>query len=971
MLYDLKRSHYCDASTFEVNKLPPRAYFIPFSTREEAQKATLETKRYSSPKVRCLNGLWDFAFFPKPRELPELFDTDSESFSSIDVPACWQFRGYGKPFYVNVRYQFPYDPPKIPTVDPVGKVFSLQGSDYGIKPRWVRPKDEYNFAGVYRKKLELSGNARRVISFLGVASCLELYVNGQFVGYSEGSHNTAEFDITPYCRQGENEILALVRRRCNGSYLECQDMFRNTGIFRDVLLYEIGQHDLWDYTVKTEKEGDTYRLTLTGEVNADCHLSVTLQGHGLDISQEMDSQGGSFTCVFEGLSVTQWNAEKPTLYDLYIDTPTSAVRHRQGFKTVKILGDVFTLNGQKIKLKGVNHHDTHPKNGYCLTPQEIMRDIRLCKDYNMNALRTSHYPPDPLLLEACDELGLYVIDEGDIETHGTFAMQFPPSYNSISHDAAWQAHFLDRIARLYGRDKNRTGIILWSLGNESGGYRNTDACYHYLKERSDIPVHYESVIHSSRVAYDVASEMYPAVEKVRAVGQHKRRKKQLNDRPYIMCEYAHAMGVGPGGVEEYWQEIYRYDNLMGGCVWEMADHAVLEADGSYTYGGDHGEFEHDSNFCVDGLFYPDRTPSTGAKLIRHVYRPIRIRHVEGSRFEAFNTLAFTGSAGYSVQAIFPDGHTEEVKLDLAPMAKAEFTLEGFSNSLTDVIFAVTDSQGTEVSREQCVFSIPVVQDPAVYPGLPMGLDIVEGKITYSKGDKRLTVSDPYTILFRVPTDNDRDFSLKTAMDDFTKQREEILKTVVANSRILVQTKITCRSQVFLCTDTYESCEAGILVTSRLKCLKGSGKLPRFGKAFRLDGSFSAVTYTGRNGESYRDMKDHTQIREVSCRVEDMVEPNIKPQESGNRCDCSRVSITDGEMEFAVLAVDQPFELGIKPYTDRALLEMRHRCDEAATGTYLTVSAFQMGVGTGSCGPATREEYTFPVKGEYTLRFILC
>ena len=970
MLYDLKRTHYCDSATFEVNKLPPRAYFIPFATGEEAAKAKLGTKRYESSKVLCLNGEWDFAFFPKPSELPDLFDTDSQVFSAIDVPSCWQFRGFARPFYVNARYQFPYDPPHIPTLEPVGKVFSLQGSDYGIKPRWVTPKEEYNFAGVYRRRLSLSGEKRRVISFLGVASCLELYVNGRFVGYSEGSHNTAEFDITPYCRQGDNELLVLVRRWCSGSYLECQDMFRNTGIFRDVLLYEMAEHDLWDYTVKTEKTGERYRLNLTGEVNADCPVSVRLQGYGLDISREMQSEGGRFTCVWEDLPVTQWNAEAPALYDLYIHTPGCAVRHRLGFKSVEIRGDVFTLNGEKIKLKGVNHHDTHPQNGYCLTPQEILQDIRLCKQYNMNALRTSHYPPDPLLLEACDELGLYVIDEADIETHGTFLMQFPPSYNSISQDTAWRAHFLDRVARLYGRDKNRAGIILWSLGNESGGYRNTDACYDYLKTHSAIPVHYEGVIHTGRVCYDVASEMYPPVEKVRAVGLHKRKKKLLNRRPYLLCEYAHAMGVGPGAVEEYWQEIYRFDNLMGGCVWEMVDHAVLEADGSYTYGGDHGEFEHDSNFCVDGLFYPDRTPSTGAKLIRHVYRPIRIRHIQGDRFEAFNTLSFTPGAGYAIQAIFPDGCSRSFSLDIAPMGKAEFTLEG-CQGVTDVIFRVTDPQGREVSREQTVFEIPVVQDPAVYPGLPMGLDIVDGKITYSKGDKRLTVSDPYTVLFRAPTDNDRDFSLKTVMDDFIPQKEQILKTVIANSSILVQTRITCRAQEFLCTDTYESCEAGILVTSRLKCLKGSGNLPRFGKAFRLDSSFSAVTYTGRNGESYRDMKEHTQIQSVSCRAADMIEPNIKPQESGNRCDCSRVTVTDGETEFTVLAVDQPFELGIKPYTDRALLAMRHRCDEISTGTYLTVSAFQMGIGTGSCGPATRPEYTFPVKGEYTLRFILC
>ncbi len=969
MLYELDRTHYHRFDIIELNKLPPRSYFIPYPNRESTENVPLERRRYASSKVRCLNGDWDFLFYNQPGDLPEVLDTDTQVFDTLDVPSCWQFRGIAQPFYVNTRYQFPYNPPHIPTEDQAGKTFCLMGSDYGIKPRWQEPKGEYNFVGVYRKKFEIQGEQRRILSFLGVASCLDLYVNGKFVGYSEGSHNTAEFDISAVCVSGENELVAVVRRWCTGTYLECQDMFRNTGIFRDVLLYELAPEDIYDFTAKTEQAGESYRLRISGTLESDTPVTVCLTGHGLELDAHAVCENGEFSCVLENLEVIQWNAEKPVLYDLYLQTQSCCVHHRIGFKNVRIHGDVFTLNGQKVKLKGVNHHDTSAENGYCLTPEEILRDVKLCKKFNMNTIRTSHYPPDPLLLEACDEYGIYVVDEADIETHGTFVMQVPPSYNSLSHDLAWKNHFLDRVQRLYGRDRNRTGIILWSLGNEAGGYRNTDACYDFLKERTDIPIHYEGVIHSARIAYDVGSEMYPPLEKVRRVALHKRREKPLNNRPYFMCEYAHAMGVGPGAVEEYWQEIYGHDNLMGGCVWEMVDHAVLEADGSYTYGGDHGEWAHDSNFCVDGLFYPDRSPSTGAKLIRHVYRPIRVRHVEDCRYEFFNTLAFTDASEYTVTACRPDGLHIPVQISLPPMGKAEMELPLCPPEGDSVTFVVT-KDGEEVSREQIVFRVPVVTEPEMFAGLPMGLDIVDGKISFTKGDKTIHVSDPYTILFRVPTDNDRDFFLKTAMDDFIPQVEQVEKTVIGKSCITIRSRITCRKQVFQCTDTYESCAEGVLVTSRLRCVKGGGDLPRFGKAFFLDSCFDRVTYTARNGESYRDMFDHCQIETVNCRVADMVEPNIKPQESGSRYQCSFASLTDGETEFSVTAVDKPFELGIKPYSDRELLTMKHRPDEIRTGTYLTVSAFQMGIGTGSCGPATRPEYRFDAKKEYTLRFIL-
>lgn len=971
MLYELDRTHYHRFDICRINTLEPRAYFIPFPDRQTADGVTLAGKRYASAKVKCLNGDWDFLFYNDPGELPRLLDTEAERFQTLDVPSCWQFRGYGRPFYLNTRYQFPFDPPKIPMEEPVGETFFLAGGESGIKPRRVKPRGEYNFAGVYRKKLRLEDTCRRrILSFLGVASCIDLYMNGQFVGYSEGSHNTAEFDLTGFCIPGENELVAVVRRWCTGSYLECQDMFRNTGIFRDVLLYELGEGDILDFVVSTRKEATGYCLFASVMLTGDAPVTVTLRGSGLEVTEQSQSKENAATFTLRDLPVIQWSAEKPVLYDLYLETPSCCIRHRLGFREVAIRGDVFTLNGQKLKLRGVNHHDTSPTNGYYLTPEEILRDVRLCKEYNINTIRTSHYPPDPLLLEACDEYGIYVADEADIETHGAFTMQFPPSFNRLSQDEKWQPRYLDRVRRMFERDKNHTCIVMWSLGNESGGFRNQDACYRYLKERSDLPVHYEGAVHTGRVAYDVGSEMYPTVEKVRQVGLHKRREKQLNDRPYFMCEYAHAMGVGPGAVEEYWREIYRYDNLMGGCVWEMVDHGVLEKDGSYTYGGDHGEFIHDRNFCVDGLFYPDRTPSTGAKIIRHVYRPIRVRHIRDCRYEFFNTLSFTDAGEYRVTALLPEGKTVPVSLSLPPLGKAELELPDCPATATDVTFVVEDSRGREVSREQIVFSIPVVTRPEVLHGLPMGLDLINGKLSFRKGDRTLHVSDPYTVLFRAPTDNDRDFALRTAMDDFIPQTEEITRTVVGNSSLRVETKITCRKQTFLCIDTYESCQEGILVTSRLSCLRGRGKLPRFGKAFRLPESFDRVSYTGRNGESYRDMKDHTQIERVACGVSQMTEPNIKPQESGNRCDCSFVSLTDGETVFSVTAVDAPFELGIKPYSDRELLTMTHRRDEVRTGTYLTISAFQMGIGTGSCGPATRPEYCFDARKEYTLRFIL-
>jgi len=973
--YSINTSNYHSFDVYEINKLPARSYFIPYPDRAGADGVSLKEKRYRSSKVLCLNGEWDFKFYPRPAQLPAVLDMDAVDFDKIDVPACWQFRGYDKPFYVNIRYQFPYKPPVIPTTEKAGKVFSWIGCDQGISPRWKDPGEEYNFVGVYRRPLHIDDASKHyVISFLGVASCLDLYLNGSFIGYSEGAHNTAEFDLSGKLNAGENELVVVVRRWCTGTYLESQDMFRNNGIFRDVLLRVSEPEDLWDIDAKTEKTGDTYKLTLTAQALSDTQITFTLEGHGLSKTAAVSTKGKTAQVTFDNLAVTEWSAEDPVLYHIYFETSSGCVKERVGFRTVEIRGDVFLVNGKKIKFKGVNHHDTSPTNGYTMTPDEIERDVRICKEFNIDTIRTSHYPPDPLLLELAEELGVYIVDENDLETHGTFAHQLPPTYNSISHDPKWQPRYLDRITWLYQRDKVHgcTAIVMWSLGNEAGGFNNTDAMYDYLKAHSGLPVHYESAVHCKREAYDVGSEMYPTVKMVHDVGEKRRKQKRLNDRPYFMCEYAHAMGVGPGNTEAYWREIYRYDSLMGGCVWEMVDHAILHEDGSYTYGGDHGEWEHDKNFCVDGLFYPDRRPSAGAQIIRFIYRPIRVAHLGGNRFEVFNTTAFSVGR-YRLDFRWNDGSCVTLTPDTPPLTKqtVQVALGKEVDGTQMVTVAVTDTKtGQVVSEEQMVLARKVRGVPVTCP-IPEGWSVGSGRLVHTRGGRTvLAGAEQATLLYRAATDNDTDPFFRNTMAPYAAQSEEVVSSQRTANGWQVVTKVSNRKGKFTVTDTYEGTEDGVLVTSVLHCTSGGGIVPRFGKCFRLDEVFDAVRYVGRCGESYADMKEQFPIKDVTCAVADMTEPNIRPQESGNRCDCTLASVSDGKVRVSFEAVDAPFELGIKPYTDQALCAMKHRQDEVRTGTYVTIQAFQQGIGTGACGPGIMPEFQYRAKQDYVLRFLI-
>ena len=978
MEYRFNTTNYASFEMIQDNVLPSRSYFIPYSSKEKMEGMPLLKKRYSSDKVEVLNGRWDFRFYKDPNEMPAVFKTEEIAFDKVSVPSCWQFTGYMKPFYLNTRYQFPFDPPKIPTTGKVGKIFWLFGSDTGLKPSFVTPEEEYNSVGVYRRFLKIQDLSKRyILSFLGVASCIDVYLNGTYVGYSEGSHNTCEFDISPFLKEEENELVCVVHRWCTGTYLECQDMFRNNGIFRDVLLYACEKEDILDYSFMTSYKNGKYTASIAAWGFSNTPCKVTLIGPNIHKEAEITiEKDGPTLLIFPDLEAEEWTAETPILYDLVLETKTSAIKTKVGFKHIEIEGNLYKLNGHLIKFKGVNHHDTHPKTGYVMTPEDILKDLTLCKEFNIDTIRTSHYPPDPLLLELADEMGIYIIDEADIETHGAQMMTFPPDFSRISKDIYWAGHYVRRAQQMYERDKNHPSIVMWSLGNESGGYACQDAMAAYLKQHTDIPLHYESAVHTKKIAYDIASQMYPPASDLHLIGEGKHKQKKFMDRPYFLCEYSHAMGVGPGDVESYWKEIYAYDNLLGGCVWEMNDHAVWHEDGTYTYGGDHGEYMHDGNFCVDGLFFPDRTPSSGAKHLKHVYRPIRVTSLGDNQFEIFNTTAFSNASRYVLRFAKDKEVFFEGTFDIEPLSKKTVTIPCPEAQEEEDYFVEVTAKDTatekNVSLEQLILKESFIKEETLEKSALPEAFFVDEKGTVTYGALRSCLED--TLLYRAATDNDR--PLVTVIHPplyvplFYDMKETLVSIDRSPEKVTVKKVLSSKKLVFEETTTYTGTKEGVLVTGTLHPVKGKTFLPRYAKAFQMEKLFDEVAYYGRNGESYVDMKYHAPIQQVSCHVKEMTENYIRPQESGNRADTRTVSLSNGKETYTFTAVGKAFDLGIKPYSDRELISMKHTKDIKCTGTYIALSAFQAGIGTGSCGPISSDVYQYPMDKDYTFSFLI-
>lgn len=996
MKYSIKKLNINNLKVYEENKLFARSYFIPYKSRKRLEKTNALTNRYKSDMVKVLSGKWDFCFLERIADLPSELDTDTVKFDRISVPSTWQRTGYAPPKYINTRYEFPMTLPDAP---------------------------EEMSAGIYRKTFTLSENCvNPIITFLGVCSSLTLYVNGKYVGYSEGSHNSAEFELKDFVCEGENELVAIVTQWCNGTYLECQDMFREKGIFRDVYITENPAEYIYDYQIDTEKLDYGYILSVDFDIKGDLDgkkITVELLYKGKVVGKVKSVAKADLSVALAPVDAVEWNAEKPELYTLYItlsdeENDIQVIRNSVGFKTVEIKGERFLFNGKLIKFKGVNHHDTHYKNGYVMTAEELLQDVLLMKEFNVNSVRTSHYPPDPIFLDLCDEYGLYVIDEADIETHGTQVdLKLRPTVtpNIISNGKEWLPSMRDRVFRLYHRDKNHASITMWSLGNESGGWKNQDKCYEMLKSLSDIPVHYEAVIRTPRGSYDVISEMYQFPGGVRRIGEHKLTKR-YRGKPYFLCEYCHAMGVGPGSLEDYWQLIYKHENLTGGCIWEWADHSVYNENAKYkfTYGGDHGEAYHDGNFCVDGLFYPDRRPHTGAFEMKEVYRPVRSEMISENLYKFTNTNLFTSADEYDVTyELLKNGEcveTGKVKLDIAPGASecivlAHKTLPG--NVDCHINFIYRDKKGNEIAKEQHTIS-EVIEKPeikkkgCVFAEKDKDTIIVTYEQGYAEFDKKTGMLTSYVIngkellagkngfapqLYRAFLDNDRNIvkGWKRKGYDKVEYKGKLVSFEVKPSK-----KVEIESEGWLYLNGRKKFEFeckfkiysdGIM---KVKCELEKKKFdtvnyefPRFGLNVQLDPSFNNVEYYGLGEkENLNDFDAQSTIGIYKAKVADMYEPYIKPQDHGNHGRTRWLKITDDAgCGVEISACKDFFSFGVHDYTEACICKAEH-IEEIVHGevTSLNIDGFLRGTGTNSCGPNTLHKYRVVLKDELEFAFYI-
>lgn len=990
MLYRIKNDNHRNFDLFEENKLMGRAYAIPYTNKKTLSSTDYGAERYNSDMVTVLSGDWDFLYYPSEEQVPELFDSAAVTFDTVRVPSTWQRTGYENPVYINCPYEFDEEVPNLPASMPVGvyrKTFTIE-----------EKKDVY------------------FLNFLGVIPCVNLYINGTYVGYSEGAHNTAEFDVSAYLQQGENELLAVLPKWSTATYLECQDMFRENGIFRDVLLYALPQTSIFDYQIHTNKTAIGWNLDgklLLHNMQAGYSVHVAIEKAGEVIAEqdveitERRVQKGRVRFYFANLDVAAWNAEEPALYELYLtlqkDGETlQVIRNLTGFKKVYIDQEKFTFNDTLIKLKGVNHHDTHYKNGYVMSFADYEKDVQLIKSLNGNCVRTSHYPPDPHLLTLCDLYGLYVVDEADIETHGLCHAPHN-DFKKISHDIAWAPRYIDRIMRMVYRDRNHACITMWSLGNEASGHACQDAAYDVLKRTCpEIPIHYEGVIHTPRHAYDVVSEMYTDHNSLRKVAEGKRGDK-YRGKPFFLCEYAHAMGVGPGGLEDYWKVIYSADIMMGGCIWEWADHAVYHEDGplQYTYGGDHGEWRHDGNFCVDGLVYPDRRLHTGALEMQAVYRPVRAEQPDLGTFVFRNTNAFRNASYlHVVWSKLEDGietETGTLALDIPPQGEqtVELNLSIDNKKEMFINFTYLDETGAFVAKEQ----LPIAERPSRLPvrrGKTLSCTEDEEAITvlfdggsirfshatgyiesYKVGETEFInqspagASGPVPNIFRAFIDNDRslqgvwekhgydkydvqlkDIDLEFDEDDEDEIEVEVLYDLLVDKRILARVELE-----------YTITPGGAVeVEAKLKIKRGKEaaiNLLRFGLMLEMPREFENVTYYGLGEhETLSDFCQNSTVGVYSTTVADMHEPYIKPQDSGNRTKVRWMQITNDAgngLQFCNCAGN--FSFHTWHYTQAMLQAAKHQEDiKFQNTTLVNIDGFLRGAGTGSCGPDVQDQY---------------
>lgn len=965
----LKERFHENPAVLHVGTEPDRAYFIPTNHKGESGQI-------------MLNGDWMFKYYPSLEDIEGDFSTPDfsiEDFKPIPVPGCWQTYGYDYNQYTNANYPFPNDPPYIPDMNPCGA-----------------------YVTTFCVTDELA-DKRLFLNFEGVDSCYYLWINGKFTGYSEVSHSTSEFEITDKIVTGVNELKVLVFKWCTGSYLEDQDKFRMSGIFRDVYVLARPKEFIRDFTIKTDIIENGQALVevifdMTAKLQVNCILY-----------DAANRKVGEAKVVRNKARITieapiLWNAETPYLYELLITSPEENIIQNVGIKNIRIENGKFLLNGQLIKCKGVNRHDSNAYTGYTISKEQAILDMKLMKEHNVNAIRTSHYPNAPWFTELCDKYGFYVIAEADIEMHGTRRTKGREPF-MVCNESPYREAILDRVQKNVIRDKNRPCVIMWSLGNEAGYGKNFELAGRWVKKYDPSrPVHYESVRWDPKDAKDITdvySRMYASTEEIDEYFADGKVKK-----PYVLCEFVHAMGNGPGDIEDYYERIYKYDGMIGGFVWEWCDHGIYmgkapNGKDMFYYGGDSGEYPNDGNFCMDGLIYPDRRPHTGLLELRNVTRPVRAELVDDDirkGIKLTNMLDFTnikdmltimcevvadGKADYFA-VVVPDVLPHEsvvVKLDrelpkvdnvsvrliyrqavASPFVPVgcelgfdQFIVSEAKNDFTPVLvkdkcFDVTENEKALIIKSD-KFEYAFGKREGLWISLVnSGTAIVDSPVRYN--------------VFRAPTDNDRNIIWKWRGADYehicTKVTEfDYSKTDTA---VIINTKLRLSpmSQAMLLSlDTVWTVYADGTIDFELNGSKNESYifLPRFGLRMSMPKIFDKVTYNGYGPyESYSDKHRASWLGTFESSVSDLHEDYIKPQENGNHYGCRFMEITNGKLKMRIEG-DNLFEFNASNYTIEELTNKKHNYElEEADSITLCVDYKQSGVGSNSCGPELLNQY---------------
>lgn len=993
-----RMTYHENPQKLHINTLDKHCYFIPFA---EGQNPFAD--REQSARFELLNGDWGFRYYSSIIDMEDDF-TNVSAEKTIPVPSNWQLHGYDKPQYTNVCYPIPFDPPYVPDDIPVG-VYSR---------KYMYTPDDMD--------LYSSDKKDKILVFEGVDSCVYLYVNGQFVGYSQVSHCTSEFNITPYLREGENLLTAAVLKWCDGTYLEDQDKFRLSGIFRDVYVLSRPKKRLENYIIRTALSNDLISAELTLTAFGNDFWAELMDADGKLLAT---CSGNSCTTVSIRLSdIKLWSAENPALYSLEIHSGGEVIGERIGFRKVSVDNGVVKINGKPVKFKGVNRHDSDPYTGYYAPALEMKSDIGLMKRHNINAVRTSHYPNSPLFYKLCDEYGLYVIDEADMESHGCvevyndFKWSNEAGYNGIAliaRDEQFRKAIADRAESLVKRDINRPCVVVWSLGNESGWGRNMLEAGELVKSLDDTRLlHYESTHRlddTSDAVLDLVSEMYTSTLDMRKFLQN-----ELESRPFLLCEYSHAMGNGPGDLEEYHEAFYSHERFCGGFVWEWSDHACIMGyteDGKpkYGYGGDFGEPHNDGNFCMDALTYPDRTPHTGLLELKQVYRPVRVMAKGNGRFVFISTLEHINTGEilecrYEITDVNGMVKQGTVEISIEPLGSEavlipEAVISGREAYIRFIFTAKHKTMFWEKGYEVCFDQIKICSEHDHAPRIYMGnvelsdeslcVRILAGGVEY-RFNKRISAFDSIIVngeemldrptefnFFRAPIDNDimRNDWYRAHLNDYTARNYGVyLQKSERGAEIKLRQSFGWSiHQPFAYMDVlYTVTPDGAL---SIKCsAEMSNKvtfLPRFGIRLFLPQRFRQIEYFGYGPyESYSDKHHASYMGRFSADIEQLHEDYIRPQENGSHFGCRYLNVTDGDTSVRFSANDV-FSFNASLYTQEELSQKRHNFElEKCGSSVICVDSAMAGVGSNACGPALPERFRLPLpklSAEYHIKFI--